>query len=140
MFDFERTILEKIPVIKKFSVLFYDLTVGLAKQYQEKTLELAKIKAAEYYLQAMRHVRVCLLAVVGILFCLLLMTVSLVVFPVALIAMSTLSAQAKFVSIGALGVVYLSISLVVVSSLFSEKRWMKLASSPEWVDNFVKNK
>ena len=140
MRDFERTLLEKIPVIKRFAGLFYDLTVGLAKQYQEKTLELAKIKAAEYYLQAMQHARLYLLAIVGIVFCLLLMTVSLVVFPVALIAMSTLATQVKFVCIGALGVVYLTISLVVISSLFSEKRWMKLAASPEWVDSFVKNK
>ena len=136
--DFEKTILERIPVFRKYAGLLYDVTFGLARQYQEKTVELAKIKAAEYYLQAMKHVRRHLLAIVSIVFCLLLVAVSIVVFPVALIALSSLSAQAKFVSIGALGVVYLVFSLIVISSLFSEKRWMKLAGSSEWVESFVK--
>ena len=140
MLDFEKTILEKIPVIKRFAGLFYDVTVGLAKQYQEKTVQLAKIKAAEYYLQAMQHVRRHLLAVLGIVFCLLLVAVSLVVFPVALIALSTLSVNAKLFSICGLGLFYLIFSLIVISSLFSEKSWMKLAGSSEWIDNFVKNK
>lgn len=140
MLDLEKTLLEKIPVIKKFAGLLYDATFGLAKQYQEKTVELAKIKAAEYYLQAMQHVRRHLLAIMSIVFFLLLVAVTLAVFPVALIALSSLSVKAKFISIGALGVAYLLFSLIVISSLFSEKRWMKLAGSADWVDNFVKNK
>jgi hypothetical protein len=138
MFDFERSLLEKIPLVKKYSSLLYDLTFGLARQYQEKTLELAKIKAAEYYLQAMKHVRRHMLAIVSIVFCLLLAAVSMVVFPVAVIALSSLSPQIKMISIGALGAFYLLVSLIVVSSLFSEKRWMKLAGSSEWVESFVK--
>ena len=140
MFDLERTLLEKIPVIKRFAGLLYDTTFGLAKQYREKTLELAKIKAAEYYLQAMQHVRRHLLGILAIVFCLLLAAVSIVVVPVAMITLSSLSTQAKFICVAALGVFYLIFSLAVISSLFSERRWMKLAGSAEWVDNFVKNK
>ena len=76
MLDFEKTILDRIPVFRKYAGLLYDLTFGLARQYQEKTVELAKIKAAEYYLQAMKHVRRHLLAIVSIVFCLLLVAVS----------------------------------------------------------------
>ena len=136
----EKSFLDNIPVLKRFSGLLYEVTFGLAKHYQEKTVELAKLKAVEYYLQAMKHVRHHVLVITSILFCLLLVAVSLVVIPVTLIVLAPLTLKAKFVSLGVLGVVYLTFSLIVISSLFSERRWMKLAGSADWIDSFVKNK
>ena len=132
MIDFE-----KIPIVKKFVDILYDATYGLAKQYQKKTIELAKITAAQYYLQGMKALRKHLVAIVGVVFCAMLFVVTSVALPLALVAVAPIGATAKMTAIALIGVFLLLVSGLMIQALFSEKRWMEITGSKEWIEKLT---
>lgn len=124
---------------KRFQDLFYDVTVGLAREYQRKTLELARITAASYYLQAVKLLRQAAITLFCVTLASVVFAVAVVVVPVVLVLMSPLSATAKWWTVAGLGVLDAAAALVYLSFLFSEDRWMKLTKAQEFVEQIKRS-
>ena len=118
----------------------YDATLGLAKQYQQKVLELAKITATSVYLQGLRLARRHALLLVGAVFAVVLLAVTAVVVPVAMVMVTPWTPVAKAWCIGGLGFLYALIVLSCLNSIFSEEKWMKASGFQEMLDSIPTEK
>ena len=84
-------------MLKKFTDLLFDATVGLVREYQRKTVELAKITAATYYLQGIHTLRKHCISLCLVFFSALVLVVTLVVTPVALLMLAPWSIPVKMI-------------------------------------------
>jgi hypothetical protein len=123
----------------KFADLAYDATIGLAKQYQKKALELLKITAATCYVQSLKVFRKHLLLVFLLLFSVALLAVTAVVVPVAIILVSSWTPTLKATSIAVLGLFYCIVAAACLQCFFSEKNWMKASGFQELLDSIPTN-
>lgn len=119
----------------KLADLAYDATIGLAKQYRQKALELLKITAAGCYVQGLKIFRKHLLLVFLLLFAVALLAVTAVVVPVAIILVSPWTPTIKAASIAILGLFYCGVAAVSLRSFFSEEKWMKASGFQELLDS-----
>ena len=119
----------------KFYGLFYDATLGLAKEYRRKTLALVKITAGSVYLQliklARKHLQLLFLAI----FASGLVAVTVVVIPVAIILVTDWPAETKIVCLSGLGLVYIAAVALSLHFLFSEEKWLKASGFQELLDS-----
>ena len=115
--------------------LAYDATIGLAKQYQKKALELVKITAAAYYVQGLKVVRKHLLLLFLFLFSAALLAMTVVVVPVAMVLVAPWTPVVKVISLAVLGMFYSGAILICLRSLFSEEKWMKASGFQEFLDS-----
>ncbi len=122
-------------VWSKFTDLAYDATIGLAKQYQQKGLELVKITAAAYYVQALKVARKHLVFLFLLAFSVVLMAVTAVVVPVAMILASSWTPAVKVTSLAVLGLFYAGVIWFYLQKLFSEEKWMKASGFQELLDS-----
>lgn len=114
----------------------YDATIGLLKQYQEKTLDLAKIMTLKFYVQGLKLFRKHLVLVFFLIFTVILLAVSIVVIPVAMVMLTSWASQTKILCIGLLGLFYIGITAGLMSLLFSEEKWMQVSGIKELLDEF----
>ena len=121
-------------MLKKFADLLFDATVGLAKEYQQKTVELAKITAASYYLQVIQALRKHCVSIFLVIFFTLTLVVTVVVTPIALLMLAPWNIAVKMAAVCVLGILYAAVSLYFVMDLFSEKRWLRFSGSEELVE------
>lgn len=119
----------------KLADLAYDATIGLAKQYQRKGLELVKITAASYYVQGLKALRKHLLLLFLFLFSMVLLAATVVVVPVAMVLVAPWTAAVKVIVLTSLGVLYVSAVLIGLKSIFSEEKWMKASGFQELLDS-----
>ena len=115
----------------------YDATIGLAKLYQKKTLQLVKITAASAYLQVLKSARKHVLFLGLAIFAVVLLAVSVVVVPVALILIAPWSPLVKTIELVALGAIYIGTVLACLQSVFSEEKWMKASGFQELMDSIT---
>lgn len=120
--------------------LLYGSTIGLLKDYQNKTLELIRITAATYYLQGMKALREVAMLLAGVLFAVVVLSIAIVVTPIAVIMVSTLSAPIKACLILAVGLAVAGAALLALSNIFSEKRWLELTKANEMVEKILNEK
>jgi hypothetical protein len=103
----------------------YGATVGLAKEYRDKTLKLVKVQAASAYLQAIRilrrHAQLLFIAV----FAAIMLSVTVVIVPIALVLSTDWTGQHKVAAVAALGIMDLVIVYAAVHHVYSEEKWMK---------------
>lgn len=123
-----------MPFLDKLSDLVYDATLGLLKQYQEKTIGLAKIHAANTLVKAVRAVRRQSLLFVLLVLCLFVLAAGIVILPLALVFLSPWSAGLKAFLILLLGIFDIAIPAAVLSRVFSEKKWLKFTHAQELLD------
>ena len=126
---------ESSRIWSKFTDLAYDATIGLAKQYQKKALELVKITAASCYVQGLKVLRKHLLLLFLLLFSVILLAVTVVVVPVAMVLAAPWTAGTKVISLAVLGVFYAGVILFYLQRLFSEEKWMKASGFQELLDS-----
>ncbi len=112
----------------------YDATIGLLKQYQEKTLDLVKIMSLRFYVQGLKLFRKHLVLVFFLIFTVILLAVSVVVIPVAMVMLTSWASQTKILCIGLLGLLYIGITAGLMSLLFSEEKWMQVSGVKELLD------
>ena len=129
-----------MDILKKAGDLLWEATFGLLRSYQDKTVELAKIEAVSLYVKSVQVVRQHLLFLIAVLFSLMVVAVTLLVVPIALILCAPWTVPAKAIIIFVFGVVYLSIPAVILFQVFSEKRWMQITLADEWLGKVTNNK
>lgn len=122
-------------VWSKAADLAYSATIGLAKQYQRKALELIKITTAACYLRILSVLRKHLVLLFLTLLSVVVMAVTIVVVPVAMLLATPWTASVKVISLAVLGLLYVGIIGIGLQSLFSEEKWMKASGFQELLDS-----
>ena len=123
--------------IKKVQDVAYDATIGLVKNYQQKTVTLAKLHAAQVYMKFVLGARKQIMTLALGIFCAVLGAVGLIVIPVQLILQTHLSNRWKFGLIAGWGVLTVLIPLVAFLYIFSEKAWIKFSKSQKFMDDII---
>lgn len=112
----------------------YDATLGLLRQYQEKTLQLVRIQAAAFYAQLLKSARKHLILLCLLIFGTMLSAIALVVIPVTLVLLTSWSTAIKVVCLLILGSFYIAGTAWIFLVLFSEEKWMKYSGVQEILD------
>jgi hypothetical protein len=118
----------------KVADLAYGATLGMLKQYQQKTVELAKITLVSLYVQALRATRRHLLLFCLLIFGTVVSAVATVVIPVVIVLLTPWSAAIKAGILLVLGSCYIAGTAWVFLVLFSEDRWMKISGMKDFLD------
>ena len=126
---------ESSRVWGKLYNIAYDATIGLAKLYQKKTLQLVKITAASAYLQLLKTTRKHAILLALAIFAVVLLAVAVVVVPVALVLVTPWSTTVKVIELVALGAIYIGAVLACLQNVFSEEKWMKASGFQELMDS-----
>ncbi len=110
--------------------LMSGLVAGLARSLQGNASDLVKIRAAIWYLRAIRTVRqIYLLSMAGTL-TLLLVVAGFVLFHIGLFAM--LPTPANAIVIMVLGLIYMVAGLCILRFVSSEKQWMQASGAAHY--------
>lgn len=128
-----------LEFIKRCKGLLYDVTIGLAKNYQDKAVHIAKLQAATIYLKGVQIVRQHCVALVGIVFFVAIAAVSIVVIPVAFVLVAPVSLATKMAILGLLGLLFIIVPLIAVNHAMSEEKWMEFTKSKELIDELTNN-
>lgn len=115
--------------------LAYDATIGLAKLYRKKTLQLVKITAASAYLHVLKAMRQHAVILFAAVFSVVLLAVAAVVVPVALIMIAPWTPGVKAIQLLALGAIYIGTVLVCLQKVFSEEKWLRASGFQELMDS-----
>ena len=126
---------ESERVWNKVYDIAYDATVGLAKMYQRKTLQLVKIHAASAYLQTLKVLRKHVILLFLVLFAVLLLAVAVVVIPVALVLATSWTSAVKIRLLCVIGAVDIAITALCLGTLFSEEQWIRRTGLQEILDS-----
>ncbi len=124
-------------MFKQFSDLVYDATLGLAKQYQTKAVDLVKIEAAALYIKGVKALREHCLALLMLAFCFMVLAFAVVVMPLALVLALDLGLRAKMLAVVLLGIVDICVPLAVINRYLSEKTWMQASKSDELLEKVI---
>lgn len=120
-----------------FSLLLYVFTDSL-KQSKEKSIDLAKIEAAIYYLKIIKTVRRVYLGGFFLLVSLILMVNGFMFMHVAFFYYVPWNRETKALTILLLGICYLIIPLAFYLYFASQKKWMKFSRSDELVQKITR--
>ena len=121
----------------KIQDLLYDATFGLAREYQKKILDLARLGAASCYLQGVKALRKAAIAFFLVALASMVLAVAVVVVPVALVLVSPWEPFWKMAAVLFLGIADAGIASAFLANLFSEEGWMKMTGSRELVDQVM---
>ena len=110
---------------------------GLVKSYLESVFELLKIKAVLGYINCIKSVRRIFLMWCFLVFCLVLLAVGLGLVPLALCLFMPWSPQTKAIVAISFGAVYVIVPLIIMLTVFSSKRWMKMSGANDLVKNVL---
>ena len=126
---------ESSRVWNKVYDVAYDATVGLAKAYQRKALQLVKIHAASAYLQTLKVLRKHAILLFLAVFTAMLTAVAVVVVPVSLVLASSWTTAVKMRLLIVFGILDFGIAALCLQTLFSEEKWLKLTGLQEILDS-----
>lgn len=125
------------PFIERLRGLVYDSTVGLLRQYQDKAIELLRIEAASFYVKLLQMLRRQVILLVTVVLCLLMIAIGVFALPLAVIYFLPVSPLAKAALVLIFGALYISIPLLSLRSMLSEKRWMQASGSEEFLSKVL---
>jgi len=115
-----------------------DATVGLVKQYQSKSINLVKLKAAACYVRGVQLLRRQVLLLATVLFLVATAAVSVIVAPLIWLALAPWPIGVKLWLALLLGALDIGLPLFILSHLLSEKKWMKFSKSDELMESVMK--
>lgn len=136
---FEDLIQKNLGFLKKMPDMVYEASLGMLKAYQEKTVELAKLKAAEMYVRGVQAARKQVLAVVGVIYLTVLAASATAMVCVGMVMLAPWSRQTKLILLALVGMITIAVPLAVVARFFSEKKWIEFSHSKEIMDGLVRN-
>lgn len=110
---------------------------GLVKSYLDSVFELLKIKAVLCYINGIKTVRRIFLMWCFLVFCLVLLAVGLGLMPLALCLFMPWSPQTKAIVTISFGAVYVIVPLIIVLTVFSQKRWIKVSGANDLMSNVL---
>lgn len=113
---------------------------GLLSSYLKSVLELAKIRAAIYYVNGVKVTRRLLILWCMLVFCLVLLAIGLALIPIALCLYMPWAPETKAIVAISFGLIYIVVPLLVMINLFSQKRWMKISGANELVGSLLDKK
>ena len=122
-------------VLDKIWNLAYDSTIGLLKEYRRKTLELAKISLASFYLEVLRMTRKHVLLFCFLFFGTMVSAVAAVVVPVSMVLLTPWTSAIKIVCLLILGSLYIGGTAWIFLMLFSRENWMKISGMRDLLDS-----
>ncbi|MFZ1683881.1 MAG: hypothetical protein WAU88_07075 [Candidatus Zixiibacteriota bacterium] len=99
--------------------------------YLEPSVKLCKIKAAIYYLEGVKKAHRILLLICLLVFVITLIGAGLVMIPLALILFMPWEPTTRAIVGICIGAVYLLGPAIALSTLLSEKRWMRMTGASE---------
>lgn len=124
-------------LLKKFSGVLYGATVGLLQQYKRKTIDLAKIELATYYVQVIKLIRQECLIFTLILFGIIIFANVMVVIQAAILLYAPWSVPARIAVALTFGLACSIFPLLIVLRFFSQKRWMEVTKADEIIANVM---
>lgn len=108
----------------------FDVILGVVtKAYLEPSLELAKVKGAIYYLQAIKAARRVVILICLLLFVVTMIGAGLVLIPLALILWAPWPLETKVIVGVVVGGLYLFVPVISIAILLSQKRWMRMTGA-----------
>ncbi len=125
--------------VRRIQGLLFDATIGLAREYQRKTLDLARITAATFYLRAVKGARKAAIVIFLVTLASVVFAVALVVIPVVLVLISPWTLGQKMTAVALLGILDIAAASFYLINLLSEENWMKVTKSQEFVDEIMKS-
>lgn len=123
---------------KKFTGLFYDVSVGLIKDYQKTAVDIAKIEAASFYVKAVRAVRQQCLLMTLVMFGIVVYANVMGILQIALLLYAPWPPAGKISASILMGLLGFIVPLAVILKFFSEERWMKITKAESCVSNALK--
>lgn len=120
--------------IQKLTDLMIDAALDFTREYQKKATAWAKIEAAACYVKGVHLVRRQCLFLALQFFGLILLSISVIFFPIFLLYFAPFSAPTKLMIVAGLGVIYIGAPLLFFFRLFSEKRWLEFSKTNEIID------
>ena len=124
-------------LFQKLGDILYGATVGLLKEYQEKSIDLAKLATATAYLHSVKTIRKYCLYLLAAFLMLVVLAFSIVVVPLAFIALGPWDANAKLIAMAVFAAVYLVVPLILLKDFLSEKRWLQISRSEQIVSHLT---
>ncbi len=119
--------------------LLLHIFVNFIRQSKEKSLDLAKIEVAIYYLKIIKTIRCIYLGGLFVLVSLIFMIHGFMFIHVAFFYYVPWSRETKALVILLLGICYLMAPLGIYIYCASQRRWMKFSRSGELVQKVIKN-
>jgi hypothetical protein len=121
-----------------FTSFFQGICDWLKSTYLEPSMERLKFRAAIYYLEGIKSAHNILILVCLLVFVITLIGAGLVIIPVALLIFMPWGLTTKAVVGIIIGALYLLVPSLALSSLLSEKRWMRITGATEVLRRLVK--
>jgi hypothetical protein len=117
--------------------LFQGLFDWVKSTYLEPSVRIFRIKAAIYYLEGVKGAHRILLLVCLLVFVITLIGAGLVMIPLALILFMPWEPTTRAIVGISIGAVYLLGPAIALSTLLSEKRWMRMTGASEVLRKLV---
>lgn len=124
-------------MFERLKEAFIDATFGLVKQYQEKTIELAKLEAAAFYIRSVKAFRRQFLIFMGMIFCTVVFAMAIVVMPLVLIMIAPINSYLKVALVMITALLEIIVPALYLIKLTSEESWLKLTRSHDLLENIV---
>ena len=124
-------------VFQRIGDFFYGATIGLLKEYQEKSIDLAKLAAAAAYVHSIKTLRKYCLYLLAAFLMLTVLAFSIVVVPLAFITLGPWSANAKLIALACFATAYLVIPMFLLKDFLSEKKWLQISRSEKILSNLT---
>lgn len=122
---------------QKIGDVLYGATIGLLKDYQDKSIEFAKLTAGAAYLHGVKTIRKYCLYLLAAFLMLVILAFAIVVVPLAFIALGPWSSEAKLIALAVFTVAYVLVPLILLKDFLSEKRWLQLSKSEKLVSHLT---
>lgn len=127
-------VLERMFQVTRFKNLFYEITIGLVKRYMGLTTGLAKIEFTYVYVKLVKLVRQYILATALVcIFAMLFLNV-LVVIEVTVLLFAPWPVFTRVVVALLTGIVGSMVPISAVLLVFSQKRWMEMTGTDDFVE------
>ena len=99
----------------------------LVESYIRTALDLLKIEAAITYLKIIKGTRRFFIVLALLVFCAVVFACGFLIIPIALLLFMPWEPQTKAIVGVIIGAAYILVPLIVVASLLSEKRWVRMS-------------
>ncbi len=112
----------------------------MVRSYFRSLLDLVKIRAAVGYVNGVKVTRQLFMLWCALVFCLVLLAIGLALIPIALCLFMPWSAETKAIVAISFALVYIIVPLILLLTIFSQKRWMRISKANELVNSILEKK
>ncbi len=129
-----------MDILKKAADFVWDSTIGLLRQYQDKSIQLAKIEAVSFYVKSVKMLRRQIFVILLVMGALVMLALGLLVVPIVLILCMPWSLMVKAMTIFLFGALYVAVPGTFLWVALSEKKWMEFSMADKWMAEVTNHK